>query len=72
MAEYKIEKGIPIPKKSRGRSDLRAQIKALVPGDSFLVPDFTERNAAYRAASLENVPIVVRAEGKGFRIWRSS
>ena len=78
MSEFKLERGVPIPKGLRG-DGRRYPWDDMEPGDSFVVtcPDgqslATVRNrvsgCAYRAARRRGMVAVVRAEREGFRVW---
>ena len=68
-----IEKGIPTPRGrfsiTGKRATLRAVIKRMKPGDSFVWP---ENKAPFRAAEQLGIGIKTRqiGDGTGYRIWR--
>ena len=67
--EYKIEKGIPLPKPGKDVNTIVTLIKSMKVGDSFRAnhPPTT----FYSAAKYNGVKVAVRKlqEG-GFRVWR--
>lgn len=68
-----IVKGIPIPQGhvARGKSLVRATLRRLQVGDSFLASG-CQRNKAYPIAKALGMEITVRAAGDGkHRVWRT-
>ncbi len=75
MSTYKIDSDIPLPKE-------RFPLDAMHVGQSFMVPNFRERNAAFAQAKKQKIKIVGRAvwtnnENRtgnpiGYRIWRAA
>lgn len=74
--EIKIERGIPIPPKSKNFS--RYKWDQMVIGDSFLLPPDSSpdkinsaRNAAYGFGKRHKMKFTSRTTNKGTRIWRT-
>lgn len=64
--DYKIDKGVPIPKLRTWRNFLQT----MEPGDSVLVETFVEADNLRSAAKWLDMTACMRRDGKGYRVWR--
>ena len=67
--KYKIDKGIPIPKKLGKYQQLVSEMSK---GDSVLVTTTREKAGLNSAFNRSGIKTVIRKEEGGFRIWRAS
>ncbi len=67
--KYKIDKGIPIPKKPGKYQQLVSEMSK---GDSVLITTTREKAGLTAAFKRFGIKIVTRKEEGGFRIWRAS
>lgn len=67
----KIEKGVPLPSKAR-KSEVADLMRAMKKGDSILIHG--RKGDSVRTSASTYIGIgkyAVRAEGDGFRVWRT-
>lgn len=72
-SEFKIDKGVPVPKPRRPPRKSKYPIAAMKPGDSFLVPGYTFRNVSSMTSYAQKRfggRYVMRTVDGGVRIWR--
>lgn len=68
--EIKIDKGIPIPRDSKGRPKINLNLlRAMKVGDSVLV-DTKKAKSLYSASSVAGVKLSMRRVEGGTRVWR--
>lgn len=76
MAEYVIERGIPIPPHGNTRDDsMLGRVRQLEVGESLWADSFIESVSAAGRNARKKFPdrrFVVRREGTGARIWRTA
>ena len=71
MSEFKIEKDIPIPERTAGRSGIwKNLVKQMSCGDSVLVATRKNANSLRAAIASQGHKPVMRKEGDGFRVWK--
>lgn len=68
--EYKIEKGIPTPKKIEAYGTWRQLARKMKKGDSVFVPSKKERASLFYALKREGFTPQTKAEKNGYRVWR--
>ena len=73
--EMKIEKGVKIPPRTRGRakgSGVYTQtLMKMKSGDSVLVPSASHRNSILHAAAQLQCKVISRKESTGYRVWKA-
>lgn len=72
---YPVEKGIPLPPKSKTGPRTRYPFEEMQVGDSFLVPDGKAKNRALaiamtRAGKMLGTQYTQRQVSDGVRVWR--
>jgi hypothetical protein len=71
IEEVRIDKGIPMPKKSSGgRGKWLKAIQQMRVGDSIYVSNIKDCVALRRAMYREGMKMKQRREGNGIRVWR--
>ena len=71
---FQIEKGIPIPQRSRRSGKvpiIRNTLNVMEVGDSVLVSP-TRANSFYNAAKTLGAKVFLKAEGQMVRVWRTA
>lgn len=69
--EYKIEKGIPLPKKITYMSGLTTTARKLKKGESFFCPlTMKQIHGSLRHARIDGVKFTARSVNGGVRVWR--
>lgn len=79
MSTFVLETGVPIPKRTAGRSGTKYPFAQMEVGDSFLV-DTGVKAATIRSAvgaylkrsAPEGVKFAVRGTDEGLRVWRTA
>lgn len=75
MSQFKIEKSVPIPPRSRAS---KYPFEQMEKGDSFVIPAAdnksltSARSSVYAAATKQKVKVATRVDDKGLRVWRVS
>jgi hypothetical protein len=64
--EFKIEKGIPVPKKAAWK----AMARTMDFGDSVFAKTNSERNLIAQGIRLIGAKVVQRKDGNGWRLWK--
>jgi len=75
MSEYKIEKDVPLPEAYQGGRKTIYPYASMEVGDSFFVPNTTQRQISGSVQTyqkLHGVKFATRKDGDGVRIWRTA
>lgn len=72
MAEFKIDKNVPMPKGVRGPGKTKYPWREMEVGDSFLLPASLASRGIVGASNNRYAPrrFAIRKTPEGYRIWR--
>lgn len=71
MDEFKIEKGVPCPKRNRTHGKWQRLAAMMKKGDSVVLPTGTQKSALFAAIKNSGGKAVSRSIEEGYRVWRT-